>query len=234
MILVVISIRMTCWIRVSWLTLPTECMHNWIAIPLHVILSSIRKPINWTCIFMMWWDSTITHSCVHVHMASCITGFLATVHVERILFKRDIKLLFCISTLVLGYYRSNYEHSSAEYWSAFAKVGYYAFIQTWMNIHRYIYLWTQCSMWIDFVYTRGTLINTTWWQVKEYHDVNIINAMHTGMCNCSVSPHREHAWLIYWDEHNLTTIPILFACFSTLWPFLCLVTFLMFFITLTV
>ena len=121
MILVVISIRMTCWIRVSWLTLPTECMHNWIGIPLHVILSSITKPIYWSCIFMMWWDSTITHSCVHVHMASCITGFLATVHVERILFKRDIKLLFCISTLVLGYYRSNYEHSSAEYWSALCK-----------------------------------------------------------------------------------------------------------------
>ena len=121
MILVVISIRMTCWIRVSWLTLPTECMHNWIGIPLHVILSSIRKSIYWSCIFMMWWDSTITHSCVHVHMASCITGFLATVHVERILFKRDIKLLFCISTLVLGYYRSNYEHSSVEYWSALCK-----------------------------------------------------------------------------------------------------------------
>ena len=30
---------------------------------------------------------------------------------------------------------------------------------------------------------------------KQYHDVEIINdfAMHTGMCNCKVSPHHEYA-----------------------------------------
>ena len=50
--------------------------------------------------------------------------------------------------------------------------------------------------------------------------------MHTGMGNyCSMSPRHEYArWKL------TTAIPILFACFvATLWPFLCLVTFLMFF-----
>ena len=40
----------------------------------------------------------------------------------------------------------------------------------------------------QYTYTRVTLINTTWWQGKEYHD------MHTGMHNCcSVSPQHEYA-----------------------------------------
>ena len=71
----------------------------------------------------------------------------------------------------------------------------------------------KCSVIIhQYTYTRVTLNNTTWWQGKEYRAVMTC----TQECNCgSVSPH--HVCMM--EINNCVCV------------FLCLVTFLMFFIT---
>ena len=94
---------------------------------------------------------TFLCACAHGLMHNRLFSYIQCGKV--ILFKRDIKLLLCIvlhidfsTWLAMATTGATMNTHWQNIEVPFAKVAYYAFIQTCMNIHRYIYLLTQCFM----------------------------------------------------------------------------------------